>query len=196
MNITKANLKMEDEQPTKKQRMTEIENEIDDKNFYDNIIAENKDAIMTASIFANIIISSKFEINFSDDGFVTCFRRLENNIDFNKSNMDSFVFNEACLTNHIVLANYYAKKFPDKFVFQLDAQKKHITNYYINETNANFADCSICQETNKANIKLEVCNHAFCEKCIVEWGQKMGRCNDDAVTCPFCRRESKNLLSV
>ena len=187
---------MEDEQPTKKQRMTEIENEINDKNFYDNIIAENKDTIMIGSIFANITLSTKFGIYFSDDNFVSSLKLLENNIDFDKSFVDSNAFNEACLNNNIVLANYYSKKLPDKFVFQLDSTKKHITNYYINETNENFEDCSICQETNNANIKLEVCNHAFCEKCIIEWGQKMGRCNDDIVTCPFCRRKSKNLLSV
>jgi len=185
---------MEDEQPTKKQRLTEIENEIDDKNFYDNIFEENKDAIITASIFADTILTLEFEIKFGNDGFVTSFKRLENNIDKSiyKSIVDFYAFDTACLTNHIVLAKYYAEKFPDKFVFELDESKKNIKSHYVNETNEKFEDCPICQETNNANVKLsDGCDHAFCDKCIREWGRKMDNCvNKKAVTCPLCRSES------
>jgi hypothetical protein len=52
-------------------------------------------------------------------------------------------------------------------------------------------NCGICFEEFNHPTKTFVCNHYFCQQCIVTWNFK---CIDENknVSCPMCRKEDIN----
>ena len=48
--------------------------------------------------------------------------------------------------------------------------------------------CSICIDDFKDKTKTFVCNHLFCQKCLVDWNASCINKNL-VITCPICRKQ-------
>lgn len=54
-------------------------------------------------------------------------------------------------------------------------------NNLISEKNEKLDECPICYGESEKYIKINKCEHKFCENCIKKW------LLDNAITCPLCR---------
>ena len=110
---------------------------------------------------------------------------LNNSQSNNYTNINNVLLNREELNDNILfppvglLQNLINNLLEEKYL------KKTLTeNEYksiITESFEKIEECSICMNSSEKKIKINKCNHEFCENCIKTWLLK------NAITCPLCR---------
>ena len=117
-------------------------------------------------------------------GIVKWLYEIKPDIDFSINNDN--IFRVTCENNHIEIALWIIKINPDRY--SIIIENDNIIEYKINiiikntinkhDIDTDIEDCMICQYI-MCNI-YTLCNHLFCEDCIIKWIQYN-------TSCPYCR---------